>query len=110
MIRTFKDEYWIVGVTVTTMFECAWGLRGYERMLSDFALNPDLAERLLDIPYRYHLAAAKKLTRMGVDMIWIGDDMGAQHTHDHFAENVAQVSQAAHGELHRRVEGYQSRR
>ena len=80
VIRTFKDEYWIVGVTVTTMFECAWGLRGYERMLSDFALNPDLAERLLDIPYHYHLTAAKRLTQLGVDMIWIGDDVGAQNS------------------------------
>ncbi len=78
VIREFKDEYWIVGVTVTTIFECAWGLRGYERTLSDFVLKPDLAEALLDIPYRYHLAAARKLAEMGVDMIWIGDDVGAQ--------------------------------
>jgi uroporphyrinogen decarboxylase len=78
VLQNFKNEYWIVGVTVTTLFDCAWALRGYERMLSDFALNPDLAERLLDIPYHYHLAAARKLTEMGVDMIWIGDDVGAQ--------------------------------
>jgi uroporphyrinogen decarboxylase len=77
-LHNFKNEYWIVGVTVTTMFECAWALRGYERMLSDFVLNPELAERLLDLPYHYHLVAAKKLTEMGVDMIWIGDDVGAQ--------------------------------
>ena len=80
VLRTFKDEYWIVGVTVTTMFECAWALRGYERMLTDLALKPELAEQLLDIPYQYHLTAAKKLTQMGVDMIWIGDDVGAQNT------------------------------
>ena len=79
VIKTFKDEYWIVGVTVTTMFETAWALRGYERMLTDFLLEPELAERLLDIPYHYHLTAAKKLTQLGVDMIWIGDDIGAQH-------------------------------
>lgn len=78
VIDTFKGEYWIVGVTVTTMFETAWALRGYERMLTDFLLEPELAERLLDIPYHYHLTAAKKLTELGVDMIWIGDDMGAQ--------------------------------
>jgi len=80
VLRTFKDEYWIVGVTVTTIFETAWALRGFERLLSDFALNPEIAEQLLDIPYRYHLAAAKRLTRMGVDMIWTGDDVGAQNT------------------------------
>ena len=79
VLENFKDEYWIVGVTVTTIFECAWALRGYERMLTDFALKPDLAERILDLPYHYHLAAAKKLTQMGVDMIWIGDDVGAQN-------------------------------
>ena len=79
LIRKFKDEYWIVGVTVTTIFECAWALRGYERLLSDFVLNPDIAEYILEIPYRYHLTAAKKLVEMGVDMIWIGDDVGAQN-------------------------------
>jgi len=79
VIRDFKAEYWIVGVTVTTIFECAWGLRGYERMLSDFLLKPDLAEQILDFPYRYHLAAAKKLVQLGVDMIWLGDDVGAQN-------------------------------
>jgi uroporphyrinogen decarboxylase len=78
VIREFKDEYWIVGVTVTTIFETAWALRGYERILTDFVLNPDIAEALLEIPYRYHLAAARKLTQMGVDMIWLGDDVGAQ--------------------------------
>ena len=79
VLRTFKEEYFIVGVTVTTIFETAWALRGYERMLSDFALKPEIADQLLDIPYQYHLTAAKKLTQMGVDMIWLGDDVGAQN-------------------------------
>jgi uroporphyrinogen decarboxylase len=78
VIRDFKDEYWIVGVTVTTIFETAWALRGYEQMLIDFVSNPDLAEAILNIPYQYHLAAARRLVEMGVDMIWIGDDVGMQ--------------------------------
>ncbi len=77
-IHDFKDEYWIVGVTVTTIFETAWALRGFEQLLVDFVLDPDLAEAILDIPYRYHLAAAKRLVEMGVDMIWTGDDVGMQ--------------------------------
>jgi uroporphyrinogen decarboxylase len=77
-LRDFKHEYWIVGVTVTTIFETAWALRGYEQMLIDFVEDPDLAEAILDIPYQYHLTAAKKLVDMGVDMIWIGDDVGMQ--------------------------------
>jgi uroporphyrinogen decarboxylase len=79
VLRTFKDEYWIVGATVTTIFEAAWALRGYEQLLMDMALNPDLAEQVLDFPYHYHLEAAKKLVRMGVDMIWLGDDVGGQN-------------------------------
>lgn len=78
VIKEYKDEYWIVGVTVTTIFETAWALRGYEKTLMDLALNPDLIEKLFDIPFRYHLTAAKELVEMGVDMIWIGDDVGAQ--------------------------------
>ena len=78
VIRDFKGEYWIVGVTVTTIFETAWALRGYEQMLMDFVANPDLAEHILNIPYQYHLTAAKKLVEMGVDMIWTGDDVGMQ--------------------------------
>jgi uroporphyrinogen decarboxylase len=78
VLHEHREEYWIVGVTVTTIFECAWALRGYERLLTDFSLNPDLAECILDFPYHYHLEAAKKLVEMGVDMIWIGDDVGMQ--------------------------------
>ncbi|HTO72817.1 MAG TPA: uroporphyrinogen decarboxylase family protein [Gemmatimonadales bacterium] len=79
VIRQFKDEYWIAGVTVTTIFETAWALRGLEQMALDLVADPALAGHILDIPYRYHLAAAKRLVEMGVDMIWTGDDVGAQH-------------------------------
>jgi uroporphyrinogen decarboxylase len=78
-LTQYKDEYWIVGVTVTTIWETAWALRGYERMLRDLVENPDLADAILEIPYQYHLAAAKQLVTMGVDMVWLGDDVGAQH-------------------------------
>jgi uroporphyrinogen decarboxylase len=78
VVREFGDEYWIVGVTVTTIFETAWALRGLTRMLMDLAEAPDVADHILDIPYRYHLTAAKRLVELGVDMIWTGDDIGTQ--------------------------------
>ena len=78
VVETYGSEYWIVGATVTTIFECAWALRGLEQLLTDFITDPGLADAILDIPYRYHLAAARRLARIGVDMIWIGDDVGAQ--------------------------------
>jgi uroporphyrinogen decarboxylase len=79
MLRNYKDEYWIVGVTVTTIFETAWALRGYEKSLFDIALDPDYVNKLFDIPFNYHLTAAKRLVELGVDMVWTGDDIGAQH-------------------------------
>jgi uroporphyrinogen decarboxylase len=79
VVANFKEEYWIVGVTVTTVLETAWALRGLEQMLLDMTIDPDLAHSLFDIPYQYHLTAAKKLVELGVDMIWAGDDIGAQN-------------------------------
>lgn len=77
-LRDFQDEYWIVGVVPTTIFECAWALRGYERLLMDMASEPELANCILDIPFRYHLAVTQHLAQRGVDMIWLGDDVGGQ--------------------------------
>jgi len=78
VVAQFGDDYWIVGVTVTTIFETAWALRGLEQMLLDMAGDPGLADTILEIPFRFHLEAAKELARLGVDMIWLGDDVGAQ--------------------------------
>jgi len=80
LIANFKDEYCVVGATVTTVWETAWALRGLEKLMLDCIINPELADRILDFPFRYHLAAAKKLVEMGVDIIWIGDDVGAQNS------------------------------
>jgi uroporphyrinogen decarboxylase len=79
LLEEHGDEYWIVGVTVTTIWETAWALRGLERLMMDLVENPSLADRILDIPYRFHRAAAMRLVEMGVDMIWLGDDIGCQH-------------------------------
>ncbi len=78
LVQEFGRDYFIVGVTVTTIFETAWALRGLEQMLIDLSVDPDLAETILDIPFQYHLTAAKTLVKLGVDMIWTGDDVGAQ--------------------------------
>jgi len=78
LIKEHGEEYWIVGVTVTTIWETAWALRGLERMMMDLVENPEFAGRVLDIPYNYHLSAAKRLVEMGVDMVWLGDDIGSQ--------------------------------
>jgi uroporphyrinogen decarboxylase len=79
VLEKFNDEYWIVGVTPTTIFESAWALRGYEQLLIDMATQPDKANRVLDIPYSYHKIVTQRLVSLGVDMIWLGDDVGGQN-------------------------------
>lgn len=78
LIEEHGGEYWITGATVTTIFETAWALRGLDRLLVDLALAPETAERILDLPFRYHLEAARRLVGLGVDMLWTGDDVGTQ--------------------------------
>lgn len=78
LIANHRSSYWIVGVTVCTIFETAWALRGLEQMMVDFTEDPGLADAILDIPFHYHLTAARRLVEMGVDMIWTGDDVGTQ--------------------------------
>ncbi len=80
LLRDYSDEYWIVGVAVTTMYETAWALRGFEQMFLDFVLNHDIIDELFNLTMNYHLTIARKLVRKGVDMIWIGDDVGGQNS------------------------------
>ncbi len=80
LIKEEKSEYYIIGRLHTTVYETAWALRGMDNLLCDMALEPDKANRILDIPYKYHLEVAKKMAKYGVDMIWLADDMGAQNT------------------------------
>jgi uroporphyrinogen decarboxylase len=80
VIQKYKSEYWIVGVTPTTIFETAWALRGYEQLMVDMASDPVLTNQVLEIPFQYHLVVTQQLVRMGVDMIWLGDDIGGQNS------------------------------
>jgi len=78
LIEEFGKDYPIMGVIVTTIFETAWALRGLDRLMIDFITNEELTEKILDIPFKYHFYAGKKLTSLGVDIIWTGDDVGGQ--------------------------------
>lgn len=78
VLSRYAKERYILGVTVCTIFEGAWYLRGLDRLLTDMAVDEETAERILDIPFHYHLEAAKRLVAMGVDGIWLGDDVGTQ--------------------------------
>ena len=78
LIREEQSEYFIIGRLHTTIFETAWALRGMDNLMMDLILEPERAEAVLQIPFQYHLEVARKMAALGVDMIWLGDDMGAQ--------------------------------
>ncbi|MGQ9472460.1 MAG: uroporphyrinogen decarboxylase family protein, partial [Candidatus Caldatribacteriaceae bacterium] len=78
ILEEFGKTHYILGVTVCTIFEGAWYLRGMEKLLLDMVTDEERANQILDIPFHFHLEAAKKLVSMGVDGIWLGDDVGTQ--------------------------------
>ncbi|NSW75264.1 MAG: hypothetical protein HPY68_00550 [Candidatus Atribacteria bacterium] len=78
ILKKFGKTHFILGVVVCTVFEGAWYLRGMDRLLIDMMTDEEKANLILDIPFRFHLEAAKRLTTMGVDGIWLGDDVGTQ--------------------------------
>jgi len=78
ILNEFGKTHFILGVTVCTVFEGAWYLRGMDRLLMDMVTDEEKANAVLDIPFYFHLEAARRLTAMGVDGIWLGDDVGTQ--------------------------------
>jgi len=79
IIKKYGNEYAIIGTIVQTIFESAWQLRGLEKMMMDLVLNEELASKILDITYNYHMVVGKELVKMGVDILYVGDDIGAQN-------------------------------
>ena len=78
LLDNFGKEYYIIGRIHCTIFESAWALRGLETLMMDMYINPELTNHLLDETASYHKSVARNMAKMGVDMIWLGDDMGAQ--------------------------------
>ena len=78
LIRKYGKDYWIVGSIPCSIYEASWYLRGMERFMEDMYLNKEYANELLDKVMEFPLVAGKKLIDLGVDMLWLGDDVGMQ--------------------------------
>jgi uroporphyrinogen decarboxylase len=70
----------IVGGMPCTLFEAAWYLRGYAEFLTDLLVNRDFAHALLNKLFDFQMATGTKLAKLGVDILWLGDDFGTQHS------------------------------
>jgi uroporphyrinogen decarboxylase len=67
-------------VSHLTILDGAEMLREMSRFFMDFLENEDFVNELMDQLMYYHFKVEKKLIELGVDILYIGDDAGAQHS------------------------------
>jgi len=77
-IEKFKDSHFIIGDCELSIFELAWHLAGMEKYMMSFALGDSWVVKLNDKVEEWTLGLATQLTRLGVDAIWFGEDLGTQ--------------------------------
>lgn len=63
-----------------TLFETAWKMRGMEKLLLDFYLNPEFAEYLIEKITVIHCISMNEQAKAGVDVIRMSDDVGMQNS------------------------------
>lgn len=78
MIEKHGKEYGIMGGIACSLFELSWYLRGMEKVLEDMVLRKDFLHAYLDKLLGWVWDAGTILVKLGVDVIWIGDDFGSQ--------------------------------
>jgi uroporphyrinogen decarboxylase len=79
-VSKLKDEDLIaVGFMQMTIFEVAWYLRGMDNFMVDMAINPELAEALLDEITKIRIDMAERYAKCGIDILMLGDDVSTQH-------------------------------
>ncbi|MCU0501168.1 MAG: uroporphyrinogen decarboxylase family protein [Anaerolineae bacterium] len=63
------------------IFESAWYMRGFERLLLDFAIHPDLAYALLERVADFHIMHFRRMLEVAdgaVDLTFTADDIAGQ--------------------------------
>lgn len=77
-MRRWSGKYAICGHMEATLFEQAWYLRGFRRLIRDLYDNEAFCESLFDKLLEFRLEQAKRWVELGVDIIRLGDDFGTQ--------------------------------
>lgn len=79
VIERFGKEKYICGIIDCSIFEALRYLRGTTQALFDVVTEKDIAHKVMDMSVDYHLELGYKLIDRGVDMLWLADDVGAEH-------------------------------
>jgi uroporphyrinogen decarboxylase len=77
-IERFGRDYFVIGDCELSIFELAWHLTGMQEYMMALAMEEPWIERLNDRVEEWTLGLATQLTRLGVDSIWFGEDLGSQ--------------------------------
>lgn len=77
-IDRFGRDFFLIGDVELSLFELAWHLVGMEKYLMDFAMEEPWIERLNDRVEEWTTGLALQLVALGVDAIWLGEDLGTQ--------------------------------
>lgn len=78
--KAHADDRVAVGQMQMTIWETSWYLRGMENLMADMMLQDPIAEALLDRITDIAVIRAEQYARAGVDVLYLGDDIGMQHT------------------------------
>jgi uroporphyrinogen decarboxylase len=77
-VRRYSREFCVVGYQNALLFERAWSLRGFERLLLDMADDLVGVEALFDAITDAQVQVARRFVACGIDVVRTGDDWGGQ--------------------------------
>jgi len=78
LLRDYGDTVFIGADVSGTIFEPCSHIRGMETLLYDLSLHPQDVEVFLDKATAFSLQVARNCLDLGVDWVWLGDDIGMQ--------------------------------
>ena len=70
----------VIGQMQCTIWEAAWKMRGMENLFCDMMMEEPIAELLFDMVTDNAVNRAVSYAKAGVDGLFLGDDVGMQHT------------------------------
>ena len=78
--KAHAEDLVAVGNMQCTIWERAWYMRGMENLMTDMMMDDPIATALLDRVTEISILRAESYVRSGVDVLFLGDDIGMQHT------------------------------
>ena len=78
--KAHADDVVAVGNMQVTVWERSWYMRGMENLMADMMFDDPIAEAVLDRVTDISVKRAESFARNGVDVLFVGDDIGMQRT------------------------------